>query len=207
MTYPISLILLYCALCASCAISLKNKATIPSEYSNRMITTAIADFSKGGKMFRDDSVFQVDFYKTYTRVEVEEDEFGLAREVVKKRDNNIFVVGITANYNKFIVKDTTGTTVEARGIPTHYLESEGKLFLWTDFSYPPRSNIHNVLQDHNLLLPNNLDGLIAFTEATEVISSKSTHYFFCANNFNKYKKSVTDVPLGYYDLPRGLKCN
>lgn len=206
MTYSAPHILLSLVLFTSCVIFKEQRPITTTEYSNRIVTTAIADFSKGGKMYRDYSIFHVNYYKSYTRVEIEEDEFGVAHEVITNRNDNVFVVSISANYNKFVVKDTTATTLEARGIPTHYQKKESKLFLWTDFSYPSKSNIYKVLQDHNLLLPNNLDGLIEFAEAGEVISSKSTHYFFCANDVSSYKKIITDVPLGYYSLPRGLKC-
>ena len=115
-------------------------------------------------------------------------------------DVNDSIVGITLFHseNKVFIKEgenivgTYGTY-----FPTDYLEKGNKLFYWNDPTKAVSQEVLDKLDQYNIL---EFGTMYVFTGR-----SKSCHYYFCKNNFSKYKKVISRIAIGYYEPPQ-MKC-
>ena len=91
--------------------------------------------------------------------------------------------------------------------PITYIENNDKLFYW----YSPQHHISyeliSVLSKYNLIDSLNVDGFVGISETSSIIDDfkNGIDYYFCNNNFLKYRKVSTLIAFGWYDPPK-LNC-
>jgi len=176
------------------------------------ICNAILDFSQSCKLYKNDSVFSVNFtdsvFGKAVLVQVDENSYKDRRTHEWKRGslcNGLVAVGILA-YPEYKFLFTANTKVGQKGhLPSRYIIKDGKLFYWFDDNYPLTQDMLDLLWKYNLLQDDE-GGLIISPDNPINDRQKGVDYYFCKNNLLKYKRVVTNIGLGYYKPPK-LKCN
>lgn len=142
------------------------------------IKNAVIDFSNTSILFNKDKSF------TIRCKEVKEGYFG---------------VSILGTINKVYYY----TESDENFLPNKCIEYKGKLFYWRDYNSPQDNKVVEKLHSYQLI-----DSVPSFAATTGIIDDgkKGIDYFFCKNNFLKYKKVKTSIGLGYYKAPE-LKCD
>jgi hypothetical protein len=171
---------------------------------NEAIMNAILDYSKTSKSFKTDSAFNVSYIDTVCRMvlrKVDDVNYKWERGTVQE---GLQAVSISSNLNRFLITPTTfiGSTGK---LPSRYFESDGKIFVWRDDSYPLTEETLGILQKYNLLQSDS-SGLLTVPDFITNDAQKGTHYYFCTSDLAKYKKTITSKGIGFYDPPV-LKCN
>ena len=87
-------------------------------------------------------------------------------------------------------------------LPTRFLEKEGKLFIWKDLDHEFDSDIMDILIKYD-----KIDSVANMGKFEDVIddAKKGMHYYFCKEDFSRFKSVKTNIALGYYEPPK-LKC-
>jgi hypothetical protein len=189
--------------CKSSHITLINSS---ENMKDMAILNAILDFSNSCKLYKQDSIFSVDF---------EDSVFTLALDgkmsywYKDKYHDDLVLVGISAHRistdceeccDKFLY--TAQTTVGSKGkLPSRYIEQDGKLFFWWDNDFPLSKEMIALLWKYNLLCDDTA-GLIRMPEFTIDEKQKGAHYYFSKYNLLKYKRVVTNIAPGYYKAPK-----
>ena len=167
---------------------------------------AILDFSNTSGLYKKDTVFSVWVHDPLHRMVLEETDEGNSRWVEGKPYQGIVAVSIGANYNKILLTDSTKVGDKGAKIPTRYIERDSKLFYWWDDDYPLAQEALTVFGKYNLLVENNLDGVIEFYDFKINDAQKGVDYYFCKNDLTKYKKITINKAIGFYDAP-SINCN
>ncbi|MBA3985242.1 MAG: hypothetical protein H0X63_01370 [Flavobacteriales bacterium] len=170
------------------------------------IQNAILDFSNTSGLYKKDSVFSVSYHDPFYKMTLEKNDNGDERWIESELYEGIVAVSISADYNKMLQTDNIKVNNINAKFPTRYIERDGKLFYWRDGDYPLTQEVLNVFKRYNLLLEDDLDGVMEFYDFTTNDAQKGIDYFFCKNNLVKYKKTTTNKGIGYYDAP-ALKCS
>lgn len=169
------------------------------------IHNAILDFSQSCKLYKNDSVFSVNFTDSvFNEAVLIQDDERTMRWQRGTLYNGVVSVGISASPEyKFLF--TANTKVGYKGhLPSRHIIKDGKLFYWYDDNYPLTQEMLDLLWKYNLLQDDE-GGLIMFPENPINDSQKGADYYFCKNDLSKYKRVVTNIGLGYYKPPK-LKC-
>lgn len=147
------------------------------------IKNATLDFSMTSKFYKESNVFSV------TAVGMENNE-------------NLIVVRIGRNNENFILNP--GVEITSIGLPSRYIENNGKLFIWWDNTYPLTGEMISVLKKYNILQEIK-DNWVNPSDFKINDSQKATHYYFCKDDLSTYKKVITKIGIGYY-TPPNLNC-
>ena len=216
MKIQIIIYLLALLVMIGCSSLKKSMITTGSDLKETAIHNAILDFSKRCDLFKKDSVFHVTFedsvFHKAVLVQVYEKNYTHAWKRGSLYDG-IVKVGILAHRvnsscdeccDKFLY--TAQTTVGSKGtpLPSRYIEKNGKLFYWQDNDYALTEEMLAILWKYNLLC-DDTDGMIGIPTYTIDDRLKGAHYYLCKNDLSKYKRIVTWIASGYYELPK-LKC-
>ena len=206
MKAPNIILLLITLLLCGC-VSLKKEMTQTGENMQAVaIHNAIMDFSKSCKLYKNDSVFSVNFNDSvFNEAVLVRDNEGTMQWKRGSLYRGIVSVEISASPEyKFLI--TSNTKVGSKGyLPSRHIIKEGKLFYWFDDSYPLTQEMLDLLWKYNLLQDDD-SGLIIFPDNPINDSKKGADYYFCKNDLSKYKRVVTNIGLGYYKPPK-IKCN
>lgn len=171
---------------------------------NDAIQNAIMDFTNNRSLYKKDSVFFISFFDTLHKMVLEKIDDRNYRWIKGEIYEEIVAVSIAASYNQFLL--TADTKVGSKGkLPTRYIEKNGKLFFWWDNEYPLTEKTLAVFSKYNLLQDDE-GGIIKFPDFIIDDAQKGADYYFCKNNLTKYKKVITNIGIGYYDIPN-LKCS
>lgn len=165
------------------------------------IHNAIVDFSASCSLYKKDSVFSVSFKDTLYSMTLKKTD---DRESWWERDKlyeDVATVTISASPEyKFLF--TKSTIVGSKGkLPSRFLVKDHKLFYWFDDNYPLTQEMLDVLWKYNLLQDDD-DGWIVMPDNPTNDSQKGADYYFCKNDFTKYKRVVTNIGIGYYNPPK-----
>lgn len=127
---------------------------------NQARVSAIRDFLKT-KLCRIDSVFIVTLYDTFHRVAI--DTISKNHYVSRRGQSypNIIAVNIFGVDTKYLL-DTTVNLNHQRGIPSHFIEQNGKLFIWRDEHFQLADSTINVFDKYHLIRRGGL--MIGFLE-------------------------------------------
>jgi len=149
------------------------------------IETAIMNFSKIKKLYKNDSVFSVSLYNM-------------------PENENLVVVEIARNNTKLLLTKDIKVGKKVSKFPTKYLEKEGKLFFWWNDSTILTSEALSVFERYSLLQDDD-NGRRRTPSFIINETKKGAHYFFCRKDFSIYKRVITNIGFGYYKPPL-LKC-
>ena len=168
------------------AIEISRAQSIPLESPPlELIQTSIANFSKGGKLYKKDSVFVI-----------------WVRRLTNNEDLLVVSIGKTPTKILFTSETVPGSKGKA---PSRYVENNGKLFFWWDNNHPLTNEALAIFGKFNLL-EDDQNGILKVPSARIDDSQKAAHYYFCKGNSKRFKRVVTNIATGYYDPPK-LKCN
>ena len=192
-----------------------------SDIEGSAIHNAIELFTKTKpKIYKDDSVFHVTFTDSIFRLVFWETPQPNKERISHKwvrgtfYDNlNTVSISGSSDFQYFLTSDIKAGK-KAKIIPTHFIEIDGKLFLWNDDDYPITEELLDALHRYNLFvdydtflknegLPDDI-GIIILDNPVDD-SKKGINYFFCKNNLTIYKKVISSSALGYFDIPK-IKC-
>ena len=142
------------------------------------VKNAIIDFSNNSNLFKKDKSFTIR---------------------IKEVNEGFLGVSILGTNNKVYYF----TESNENFLPNKCIEYKGKLFYWRDYNSPQDNKVVEKLHSYQLI-----DSVPSFASTTGIIDDgkKGMDYFFCKNNFLKYKKVKTSIGLGYYKAPV-LKCD
>ena len=149
---------------------------------NELIQNAVTDFIHTSNLYKKDNVFEVK---------------------VDSINEELLGVRIGAEINPLLVSVDTNKVINESGLPTRYIEQEGKIFYWIDSNQELTKETIEVLLKYT-----EVDTAIANVYFPEFIiddSKKATHYYFCKDNFKRYKKVTTSKGMGWYAPPK-LSC-
>ncbi|WP_455584677.1 hypothetical protein [Bacteroides sp.] len=185
-----------------CSSPQKSMITTRENLRETAIHNAIGDFSSNCRLFKEDSVFSVNFkdsvFHKSTLVQVDKRIYGDKRTHEWKRGalcDGIVGVEIGASDYLFYYSEETKET-----LPSRYVIKDGKLFYWWDGSCPVTEEIITILYKYNRLQTN-----LIIPEFSNDDNQKGVDYYFCKNNVSKYKRIITNIGMGYYEPPK-LKC-
>ena len=149
------------------------------------IQTSIDNFSKGGRLYKKNTVFVV-WVSNLPKYE------------------KLTVIDIGRSPTNILM--TNETKIGTKGkVPSRYIEKDGKLFFWWDNSYPLTKEALEIFSKYGLL-EDDQNGILKVPSSRVNDSQKGAHYYFCKQNFKKFKKVVTNIGAGYYEPPK-IKCN
>ena len=187
----------------NCCASFKNELKQTGD-RNDAVQNAIMDFTNNRSLYKKDSVFFISFLDTVHKMVLEKLDDRNYRCIKGEIYEGIVVVSIAASYNQFLL--TADTKVGSKGkLPTRHIEKNGKFFFWCDNDYPLTEKTLAVFSKYNLLQDDE-GGIIKFPDFIIDDAQKGADYYFCKNNLTKYKKVITNIGIGYYDIPN-LKCS
>jgi hypothetical protein len=189
--------------CKSSHITLINSG---ENMKDAVILNAILDFSNSCKLYKQDSIFSIDFEDSVFTLALDRE---MSRWYKGKYHDDLVLVGISAHRiptdcegccDKFLY--TAQTTVGSKGkLPSRYIEQDGKLFFWWDNDFPLSEEMIALLWKYNLLCDDTA-GLIGIPDFTIDEKQKGAHYYFSKYNLSKYKRVVTNIAPGYYKPPK-----
>jgi len=170
------------------------------------IKNAILDFSNTSRLYKKDTVFSVSFQDPLYRMVLKETNDGNGKWVEGEPHKGVVSVSIGADYSKMLLTDSVKVGNKGVKIPTRYIEKDGKLFYWWDDDYALTQETLDVLGKYDLLLKDDMNGVVEFYDFAINDAQKGVHYYFCKNNLLKYKKVTTHKAIGYYDAP-SINCS
>jgi len=164
---------------------------------------AIKDFSKT-KLYKMDSVFYVNLYDTLYRVAYDTIS---KNNYVSRRGQaypDIIAVDILGENNKYFL-DTTVNLNHQKGIPSRFIEQNGRLFIWRDKHFQLTDSTIRVLDKYHCIGRGGpRDGVYFLFQGVDD-SKKAAQYYFCRSNLTVYKRKITNMATGYYEPPN-VKC-
>ncbi|MDH5415288.1 MAG: hypothetical protein OEW87_14215, partial [Flavobacteriaceae bacterium] len=166
----------------SCASFKPTVASVSKK--NEVIKKAILDFSHTGE-FKRGTVFSISFYDTLNKMVLKDLDVRNSEWVVGKFYTDIQAVSIIANDNKLLLPDSIKIG-SMNKLPSQYMEIEGRLFYWWDDETPLNQNVIDVYKRYNLLVKNDLEGIIEIYDSKIGDTQKGVHYYFCKNDLSKY---------------------
>jgi len=202
MRYIIFTIVLIFACCSIKAQLSQAKASNIKE-SDHAIPIAIRDFSKT-KLFKKDSVFWVTLYDTLHHAAVDtisKNSYAYRRGQAYP---NIVAVDIIGWPDKLFL-DTTVDLSNQKGIPSRFIELNGKLFIWWDKHYKLTDSAIEMLDKYHIIGRGGHNDWYKFMPGTDD-AKQSAQYYFCKSNLSVYKKKITIIAIGHYDPPN-LNCD
>jgi hypothetical protein len=159
------------------------KIMVTKGNQNDAVQNAIYDFLHFGKLTKKDSVFSI---------------------IIKNVNEDILGVSILREGNKISVITENEIEYNYRAFPTRYFEQNGKLFYWVDSTEKVSIELVDILSKMN-----RIDTVVTnkfFPIRSTDDSQKATDYYFCKANLLKYKKVITNIAMGWYNLPK-INCN
>jgi hypothetical protein len=181
----------------------QNQATELQVY-DQAIVIAVHDFSKT-KLYRMDSVFVITLYDTLHRVAIDTISPGNYKSRRGKAYPNIIAVDILGfNFKYFL--DTTVNLSHQKGLPSRFIEQNGKLFIWRDEHFQLADSTIKVLDKYHQIGRGGADDWIKYLRGgggDEL--KKAADYYFCRSNLTVYKKKITNTAIGWYEPPN-VKC-
>jgi len=196
MNYLYLLLLVLVAACGSFKDELSQVGGSQSIAHN-----AILDFSNTSKLYKKDSVFSVRIYNPLYASVLEETVDGNYQWVNGEPYTGLIAVSIVATYHKMLLPDSTNIDEKKGTVPTRYFEKDGKLFYWQDDDFELTQKALTIFKKYNLLVENNLAGIIEFYDYGTNDAQKGVNYYFCTNDLTNYKKVTTNKAIGYYTPP------
>ena len=165
-----------------------------------LINNAILDFSNTERLFKQDSTFHVTFIDTLYSMKLERVDDRTLKWIPDKKYENIIGVSILGSIGKIYYIDDI--EIGSFGsLPSRYMEKNNKLYYWYDDDYPLTQDVVDVLNKFNVI--EKIES-IAMVEFIIDDGKKGASYYFCRDNFSKYKKVVSTIAIGY-DIPK-LHC-
>lgn len=177
---PISILLML--LFTNC--SMWKQSMITEGDINDAINNAITDFSHTSKLYKQDTVFDIEITSV----------------------DNMLVIGIIGTTNKLFVKSNNkiGTNSDPT-FPTNFVIKNSRLFLW----YDPNKTISQELRSV-LIKYNHLDSvwMKEYDIPPYVIDDgkQGVIYYFCKKNLSIYKKTGSNTIKRHYKTPK-LDCD
>jgi hypothetical protein len=110
---------------------------------------------------------------------------------------NIIAVNIFGVQTKYFL-DTTANLKHQKGIPSRFIEQNGKLFIWYDERFHLTDSTINILEKYNRI---RRGGPYDWISTGGDDSKKGADYYFCRRNLTVYKKKITNRAIGYYEPP------
>lgn len=160
------------------------KVSSPADDKVGVIEIAISDFSQNRKLLKKDSRFEIS-----------------KREAVNNK--NIIIVDISTG-DKMLL--TAETKAGSKGkMASRYIEKNGKLFYWWDDDYSLTDEALAIFSKYNLL-QDDMGGELKLPDNSIDEEEKFVFYYFCKNDFRKYKKVVTNKGWFYNNAPE-INCN
>jgi hypothetical protein len=171
--------------------------------SDRAIPIAVHDFLKT-KLIKKDSVFIVTLYDTLYHAAV--DTISKNSYAYKRGQAypNIVAVDIIGWPDKFFL-DTTVDLSNQKGIPSRFIELNGKLFVWWDTHYQLMDSAIQIFDKYHIIGRGGHNDWYKFMPGTDD-AKKSGQYYFCRTNLSVYRKKITNIAIGGYDPPN-LNCD
>ncbi|MEN8250631.1 MAG: hypothetical protein ABFS32_16985 [Bacteroidota bacterium] len=165
-----------------------------------LINNAILDFSNTERLFKQDSTFYVMFIDTMYSMKLERVDDRTLKWIPDKKYEDIIGVSIMGSIGKiyYIEANEIGSL---GNLPSRYIEKNNKLYYWYDDDYPLTQDAVDVLKKYNVI--EKIES-IAMAEFIIDDGKKGASYYFCRDDFSKYKKVVSAVAIGY-DIPK-LHC-
>ncbi|MBS1504466.1 MAG: hypothetical protein JST32_20565 [Bacteroidetes bacterium] len=163
---------------------------------------AIQDFVKT-KLFKMDSVFHVKVYDTLYRVAFDTISKNNYRSKAGRAYPEIIAVDILGSSYKYVLDTTTDLNTQ-KGIPSRFLEQNGKLFIWYDDHHPLMDSTIKMLDKYHLIVrgrKGDWDKLVWGTDDAK----KGATYYFCRSNLTVFRRIITSAGTGWYDPPK-IKC-
>lgn len=189
---------------SSCSSLKKSMITTGENLRDAAIYNAILDFSIRCNLFKQDSVFHVDFrdsvFNKSILVEVDKSTYKDGTTHIWQRGSlcdgivNVGIIG-SSDYQYYYSEETRAN------LPSRYIIKDGKLFYWWDSNYPVTEDMINILWKYNLLQECCIIPEFSINEL-----EKGADYYFCKYNLSKYKRVITNIANGHYKPPK-LKCN
>lgn len=183
---------------SSCSSSKKAMVTTGEDLQEATINNAILDFSQSCKLYKNDSVFNVNFedsvFNSASLVQVDEKTNRWERGALYPGVVSVEISG-NGNYQYYYSEETKTK------LPSRYIIKDGKLFYWWDDNIPVTEEVIAVLRRYNLLQTYSIIPDFSIDD-----SKKGADYYFCKNDLSKYKRVITNVGIGYYKPPK-LKCS
>lgn len=180
-----SMLVIVILLLSACSIS-RNISVIRGG-ENEAIEIAINDFLKSCYLRKYDNVFFVILYN--------------------ENPNYLGVTIYGVDWEKIFVTPNTKIG-EKSTFPTRYIEKGGKLFYWDDSTKVLTAEMVSVLSryDHidSTYYNKGFNGEIIMYSGDE--KKRGANYYFCRNNFAKYKRVITSRAIGGHETPK-LKCD
>lgn len=193
-------------LLGGCSIAKKDLNSSYVEGSS-IIKTAIDDFITKGRLLKGSGdVFSVIVHDSIYRMVLKETTGGAEKWLLGQFYPDLIAVDIIADEGKFIYSDSLFESKKLAGFPNQYLEISGKLFYWTAGSDHPTQNVVEALSKYDLLVSDDLEGVINFYDTPINDDQKGVHYYYCRDKSTPFKKVVTNKAIGYYDVPE-VPCN
>src|SRR5258706_9418667 len=170
-------------LLGGCSPSWKN-LLVSEGNQEAAIQNAVYDFLNSVKKEKKDSVF-----------------YAYAKNI----NNDILGVNIYGTKDKVLISTEDSVTFSYRGLPTGYLEKNGKLFYWheTGKIATVTEELIVTLKRYNLLDTAVINVYIPARTISH--GKKGVDYYFCKRNLLRYKRVRTVMAMGYY-LPPKLNC-
>ena len=164
--------------------------------NNQAILNAIIDFSKTNNSYKKHSVFHVSIYDALFRKISRKVSEGNYESINGKSYENIIAVSILGNDNKHIYYLADNTNINSKGyFPSRYIEKDGKLFIWYDDEKVMDEKTIAIFRKYELIGKKELP-MIKIDDL-----KKGVDYYFCRNNLKNYKKKISNIAIGYYDVP------
>jgi len=195
----VSHILLFMSLIISCK-TFKGELLDRNDV-NDAILIAINDFTHSNRLYKKNRVFKINHLDTIHKMKLDGQSWipGEVYEGIKAV--SIFPRPIE---NKLLI--TSQAIVGSYGkLPSKFIEIDDKLFFWWDDNSPLTKEALDIFSKYNLLQDDE-GGVIQLPDFIIDESQKGVDYYFCRNNLSKYKKVITNIAIGFYDIPK-LNCD
>ena len=197
MRYIILIVFLF-LLCSDVGAQLHQSQSQVAELQvyDKTRISAIRYFSKT-KLYKIDSVFIITLYDTLHRVAIDTIS---KNHYVSRRGQaypNIIAVNVFGVNTKYFF-DTTVNLNHQKGIPSRFIEQNGKLFIWRDEDFQLTDSTINVLDKYHRISRGGPGDWIS-GGGDEL--KQGADYYFCRSNLTVYKKKITNRAIGHYEPP------
>lgn len=175
------------SLCA-CTTNKQFDIYVNTNHKDMAIHTAIEDFSKHSKLFKQDSVFKVIFHeKVYPKSTVcIYDSLRRRNKYIKINgplNSNVVSVAIFKSFFRYRQKNI-------QNLPNQYCIVDGKLFYWDDERSSITKEDIQAMDEYNILLHDSMPQYITLDDG-----QLFTYYYFCKNDFTQFKKVETSYGI------------
>jgi hypothetical protein len=126
--------------------------------------------------------------------------------VVEKTFTQLVAVNIIGDRFKYLLDTTAMRDNQNRLIPSGVFEIDGRLFLWRDKHRLITDSTLKILNKFHLVQRGTSGDIDKFLSFGTDDSKQAAAYFFCRNDFSKYKKIISSKAIGFYDPPN-ISCN